>query len=86
MVFAQRNGRVDRYGQRRDPQIVYLLAESANPTIRGDARVLEVLIEKDEQAHRNIGDPSIFMNQYDVEAEEKMTRDTIAAGESAEGL
>ena len=84
MVFAQRNGRVDRYGQRRDPQIVYLLAESANPTIRGDARVLEVLIEKDEQAHRNIGDPSIFMNQYDVEAEEKMTRDTIAAGESAE--
>ena len=84
MVFAQRNGRVDRYGQRRDPQIVYLLAESANLTIRGDARVLEVLIEKDEQAHRNIGDPSIFMNQYDVEAEEKMTRDTIAAGESAE--
>ena len=84
MVFAQRNGRVDRYGQRRDPQIVYLLAESANPTIRGDARVLEVLIEKDEQAHWNIGDPSIFMNQYDVEAEEKMTRETIAAGESAE--
>ena len=83
MVFAQRNGRVDRYGQRRDPQIVYLLAESANPTIRGDARVLEVLIEKDEQAHRNIGDPSVFMNRYDVEAEEKMTRDTIAAGESA---
>ena len=57
MVFAQRNGRVDRYGQRRDPQIVYLLAESVNPTIRGDTRVLEVLIEKDEQAHRNIGDP-----------------------------
>ena len=57
MVFAQRNGRVDRYGQRRDPKIVYLLAESANPTIRGDACVLEVLIEKDEQAHRNIGTP-----------------------------
>ena len=84
MVFAQRNGRVDRYGQRRDPQIVYLLAESANPTIRGDARVLEVLIEKDEQAHRNIGDPSVFMNQYDVEAEEDVTRRAIAAGERAE--
>ena len=84
MVFAQRNGRVDRYGQRRDPQIVYLLAESANPTIRGDARVLKVLIEKDEQAHRNIGDPSVFMNQYDVNAEEKITQGAIAAGESAE--
>ena len=84
MVFAQRNGRVDRYGQRRDPQIVYLLAESTNPTIQGDARVLEVLIEKDEQAHRNIGDPSIFMNQYDVEGEEGVTRRAIEAGESAE--
>ncbi len=83
MVFAQRNGRVDRYGQRRDPRIVYLLADSVNPTIRGDARVLEVLIEKDEQAHRNIGDPSIFMNQYDVQAEEDVTRGAIAAGESA---
>ena len=84
MVFAQRNGRVDRYGQRRDPKIVYLLAESSNPTIRGDARVLEVLIEKDEQAHRNIGDPSIFMNEYDVEAEERVTQRAIAAGEKAE--
>lgn len=84
MVFAQRNGRVDRYGQRHDPKIVYLLAESSNPTIRGDARVLEVLIEKDEQAHRNIGDPSIFMNEYDVEAEERVTERAIATGEKAE--
>ena len=84
MVFAQRNGRVDRYGQRRDPQIVYLLAESTNLTIRGDARVLEVLIKKDEQAHHDIGDPSVFMNQYDVEAEEEVTRRAIAAGEKAE--
>jgi len=83
MVFAQRNGRVDRYGQERDPEIVYLLAESANETIRGDARVLEVLIAKDEQAHRNIGDPSIFMNQYDVKGEEGVTRDAIVAGEDA---
>ena len=84
MVFAQRNGRVDRYGQRRDPQIVYLLAESANLTIRGDARVLEVLIKKDEQAHHDIGDPSVFMNQYDVVAEEEVTRRAIAAGERAD--
>ena len=83
MVFAQRNGRVDRYGQRRDPKIVYLLAESANETVQGDARVLEVLIEKDQQAHKNIGDPSVFMNQHDVRAEEEVTRKAIAAGETA---
>ena len=84
MVFQQRNGRVDRYGQSRTPHIVYLVTESANETIRGDTRILEVLAGKDEQAHRNIGDPSAFMRVYDIEAEEAITRDAIAAGEEAE--
>ena len=84
MVFQQRNGRVDRYGQEQTPHIVYLVTESANETIRGDTRILEVLAEKDEQAHRNIGDPSAFMRVYDIEAEEEITREAIAAGEQAE--
>ena len=84
MVFQQRNGRVDRYGQERTPHIVYLVTESANETIRGDTRILEVLAGKDEQAHRNIGDPSSFMGVYDIEDEEEITRDGIAAGERAE--
>ena len=84
MVFQQRNGRVDRYGQERTPHIVYLVTESANETIRGDTRILEVLAEKDEQAHRNIGDPSAFMRVYDIEAEEDITRKAIAAGEQAD--
>ena len=84
MVFQQRNGRVDRYGQERTPRIVYLVTESANETIRGDTRILEVLAEKDEQAHRNIGDPSAFLRVYDVEAEEEVTRRAVADGEDAE--
>ena len=84
MVFQQRNGRVDRYGQERTPHIVYLVTKSANETIRGDTRILEVLAEKDDQAHRNIGDPSAFMRVYDIEAEEEITREAIAAGEHAE--
>ena len=84
MVFQQRNGRVDRYGQERTPHIVYLVTESANETIRGDTRILEVLAEKDEQAHRNIGDPSAFMRVYDIEAEEEITRKAMADGEQAD--
>ena len=57
MVFQQRNGRVDRYGQPRTLRIVHLVTESANETIRGDSRILEVLERKDEQAYRNVGDP-----------------------------
>lgn len=73
MVFQQRNGRIDRYGQKRQPQIRYLLTDSANPKVRGDARVLEVLIEKDAQAQKNIGDPSEFMRVYDPAREEELT-------------
>ena len=86
MVFAQRNGRVDRYGQTRTPQIVYLTTASSNDVIRGDDRVLEVLKAKDEQAYRNIGDPSAFMNVHDVVEEEEITARTIASGATAESF
>ena len=83
MVFQQRNGRVDRYGQPRTPQIVYLVTESANETIRGDTRILKLLERKDEQAYRNVGDPSAFMNVHDIREEEKVTEQAIADGETA---
>ena len=83
MVFAQRNGRVDRYGQQRTPLIVYLATHSANEVIGGDVRVLEVLKRKDEQAYRNIGDPSAFMKVHDINEEEEITAETIAGGASA---
>ncbi len=86
MVFQQRNGRVDRYGQTATPQIVYLVTLSANPTIRGDTRILEVLIEKDEQAYKNIGDPSVFMDVHDPAEEERITETAIARGETAEAF
>ena len=83
MVFQQRNGRVDRYGQIATPQIAYLVTESANETIRGDTRILEVLVQKDEQAYKNIGDPSVFMDVHDVDEEEKITGQAMARGENS---
>lgn len=69
MVFQQRNGRIDRYGQTQEPQIRYLLTESDHEKVRGDTRVLEVLIQKDEQASKNIGDPSEFLGVHSSEEE-----------------
>ena len=44
MVFQQRNGRIDRYGQEQTPQIHYLITESAaTRRSAGDTRILEVL-------------------------------------------
>jgi superfamily II DNA/RNA helicase len=48
MVFQQRNGRVDRYGQAQEPQILYLFTETQVEKIRGDLRILEILQQKDE--------------------------------------
>ncbi len=86
MVFAQRNGRIDRYGQERPPQILYLLTESKNDRIRGDVRILELLTQRDDQAQKNIGDPSALMRKYDEEAEVQVTAEAIEAGESAESF
>lgn len=86
MVFQQRNGRIDRYGQTESPQIVYLRTDSDNEAIRGDNRILDVLCEKAEKAHENLGDPSAFMGVFDVEGEEELTAHAMQSGTSPEEL
>lgn len=69
MVFQQRNGRIDRYGQQVRPEIYYLCVNSRNEKIRGDNRILELLIEKDKEVQESIGDPSEFTGCYTEEDE-----------------
>lgn len=83
MVFQQRNGRVDRYGQEHTPIITYLINQSDNPKVRGDQRILEILKEKDEQAYKNIGDPATFMKVHDSDLEEELTAEAMAEGVDA---
>lgn len=73
MTFQQRNGRIDRYGQENVPEIRYLATTSSVEEIHNDQRIIEILIHKDEQARKNIGDPSVFMGLYDIAEEEKFT-------------
>ena len=84
MVFQQRNGRVDRFGQEHTPRIDYLLTESEIETVKGDLRVIEVLVRKDEQISRNIGDPASILRKHSIEEEEQVVADALASGMSAE--
>ena len=86
MVFQQRNGRVDRYGQKHQPHIVYLFTETVNEKIRGDLRILEILQAKDEQAYLNLGDPSAFLNVFDPEKEAAKVSDFMADGLASEAV
>ena len=86
MVFQQRNGRIDRYGQKETPRILYLVTESRNPKVAGDTRILEVLVAKDEQAEKNIGDPRALMGVYDVDEEIRITADAMERGVTPEAF
>lgn len=84
MVFQQRNGRIDRYGQQKRPDIRYMLIESDNKRIKGDMRIIEILITKEEQALKNIGDPSLLLGKFTIEDEELVVAETIESGSDSD--
>lgn len=86
LTFQQRNGRIDRYGQERQPELYYLLTKSTHPKIRGDLRILEILIQKDEQVQANIGDPSEFTGLHTPEEEETAVGTAIEGGQGPEAF
>lgn len=86
MVFQQRNGRIDRYGQQKRPDIRYLMIESDNKRIKGDMRIIEILITKEEQALKNIGDPSLLLGKFTIEDEELVVIEAIERGSDADAF
>ena len=70
ITLEQRNGRIDRFGQAHTPDLRYLLSVPENDALKGDQRVLERLIEKENAAHHNLGDAALLLNLFDPVAEE----------------
>lgn len=77
MVFQQRNGRIDRYGQTEKPDIRYMITNSRVDKIKGDLRIIEILIKKEEQAYKNIGDPALLFGKFDINEEELIVAEAI---------
>ena len=76
--IEQRNGRIDRYGQRTPPQITALLLDLS--TVRGfdgDLYVLRRLLAREEEAHRQLGDAASLMQKYDAASEERELIDVL---------
>jgi len=83
ITLEQRNGRIDRFGQQNTPWIRYLLTLPTTE-LRGDLRIIERLIEKEEMAHKNLGDVAWLMKLYDPEEEEAHVARAFQDGTSAE--
>jgi ERCC4-related helicase len=84
--IEQRNGRVDRYGQRNSPQITTILLKPENERFAGDIRVLTRLMEREQEAHAALGDVASLMGKYDVAAEEDAIAKALAKGEGLDDI
>ncbi|UJS05360.1 DEAD/DEAH box helicase [Cylindrospermopsis raciborskii] len=84
MTLQQRNGRIDRYGQSKKPEIRYLLTRSRRNRMDEVHRIIKVLLAKEEQATKNIGDPAILIGVFDAQEEENYISDVIEQGKTAE--
>ncbi|MCQ9385743.1 DEAD/DEAH box helicase [Brevibacterium moorei] len=82
--IEQRNGRIDRYGQTCSPQITTLVLEPEAQSFSGDIHVLVKLIEKENEAHKALGDAAALMGKYSAKAEEDAIRDALAKGQDVD--
>lgn len=77
ITLEQRNGRIDRYGQRKTPYIHYLVAHSSLEGLKTDLHIIERVKEKEEEAYRTLGDAGSVMRLYDSHKEEKRVEASI---------
>jgi superfamily II DNA or RNA helicase len=78
--IEQRNGRIDRYGQKYPPEISSLILEPSDAEFSGDLRVLSKLLERENQAHSTLGDVASLMGEHSVTGEENAIRNVLAKG------
>lgn len=75
--IEQRNGRIDRYGQKHSPRIATLLLTPRCDRFSGDLRVLTTVVEKEHQAHEALGDTASLLGKHSVKGEEEAIRDAL---------
>lgn len=69
--IEQRNGRIDRYGQRHEPQFRALLLTSGVEGAKDDRTVSAKLLKKEEEAYRTLGTAVAVTGEYRAEREER---------------
>lgn len=78
--IEQRNGRIDRFGQKEVPTIVALALTTSDEKFSGDVRVITRLLEKEHAAHQALGDAASLLHLHDVELEESAIRRALQNG------
>lgn len=82
--LTQRNGRIDRFGQKHTPHLHYLLTETK--AVTADQQVVERLIEREKVVYTQLGDAGALLGLYDADAEDDFITGEIAKGRKAEDV
>jgi ERCC4-related helicase len=83
ITLIQRNGRIDRFGQKREPQLRYLLVKTQAGLLQGDTELFDRLIKKVEEINRSTRTGESILRLYDAEAEEEyLARKGLIAGDA----
>lgn len=77
ITLEQRNGRIDRYGQKKTPYIYYLIAHTNEQAIKTDLHIINKLTVKEEEVYKTLGDAGSVMHLHDAHEEEKKTINAI---------
>ena len=80
ITIEQRNGRIDRYGQRHSPDVRALLLNPDHPHLNGDVRIFTKLLQREHEAHRAFGDSSSLLGVHTEALEEEAVMASLRAG------
>jgi hypothetical protein len=70
ITLIQRNGRIDRFGQTRTPEVRYLMVRTKAGELKGDGAIFQRLIDKVEEINRTTRSGESVLKLYDAEQEE----------------
>jgi ERCC4-related helicase len=77
ITLIQRNGRIDRFGQEQNPIMRYLMVDSKQGLLKGDAELFERLVSKVKEINRSTRSGESVMKIYDAKKEEQRIADAI---------
>ena len=83
ITLVQRNGRIDRLGQEKNPILRYLLVNTEQGLLKGDQAIFNRLIDKVEEINHLRQSGESVLQLYDPEAEEEyIANQGILAGDA----
>jgi len=83
ITLIQRNGRIDRLGQEKNPIMRYLLVNTEQGLLKGDQAIFKRLIDKVEEINRLRKSGESVLQLYDPKAEEEyVASQGILAGDA----